>query len=274
MVDLLKRFGHVIAAIVIAWYGYSALDDGGSGLENKPKPLRIPQSALPLRTADETLTVSGDPFFREWSPYGPEYSPEAIAAHKRAVQEAEEAEIRAKREARIKAREGARKKKVAADQASGASAFRPFVIELESVLALSSGGVARISGHTVRVGESLRALDAASPPVLAAVHGTTAEIDYRGKRIVLDISKQPIHRVTSLPGSEAAASDKPAGADKPVLTVKPAPADKPAPAGEPAAADKPAAADEPATGEKPAASDKPAVAPKAGAEDADTPSDG
>jgi hypothetical protein len=219
VLDLIKRFGHVIAAIVIAWYAYSALDAGGDGLENKGKPLRIPKSALPLRAEDEAFTVAGDPFFREWSPYGPEYSPEAIAARKRAVQDKEEAEIRAKREARIKEREGAAKTKAAADQASGASAFRPFAIELESVLALPGGGVARISGHNVRVGEPLRALDATSPPVLVAIHGTTAELDYRGTRIVLDIQKRPIHRVTVLPGAAEPATPKPAAKAAPPKAV-------------------------------------------------------
>lgn len=217
MVDLLKRFGHVIAAIAIAWYGYSALDAGKGGFGSPPKPLRIPQSALPLRAPDEALEVKGDCFFRPWSPYGPEYSQEAIAAKRRAAQEQEEAAIKAKRDARIKEREKAAKTRAAAEKASGATAFRPFTLLLESVLQLPGGGVARISGRTVRVGEKITGLDAKAPPVLAAVSGTTAEIDYRGERIVLDISGRATHQVRSLPAAETPPDDaqKPAAGPDP-----------------------------------------------------------
>ncbi|MDJ0521929.1 MAG: hypothetical protein QNJ90_07615 [Planctomycetota bacterium] len=216
MLDFLKKFGHVIAAIAIVYYGYSAIEAGGGGMENKQKPLRIPKSALWLRAAEEVLESEGDPFFREWSPYGPEYAPEAIAARKRAKQEAEDAARVKAREARIKQREGAAKKKAAAERASGASAFQPFDIELQSVLALSGGGVALISGRTVRVGEKVKGFDKKQPPVLVSVSGTSAVVEYRGQRIELDLRTKPVHRVKSLPGAPVVKADT----EKPVETAQ------------------------------------------------------
>ncbi len=208
MLDFIKRFAHVIAAVAIAYFGYSALEGGGKKRGDKQKLPRIPKSALPLRAADETYEIEGDPFYRDWAPYGPEYSPEAIAARKRAEQEAEE---KAKRDAKL-AREKERAelaKKQAKEREKAeenADSYKPFTLHLDSVLAMPGGGFARISGRTVRVGERLEGLDKREPPVLVGVRGVLAEVAYRGKRYVLDINHKrsvTIDRKPPKPKAEA-----------------------------------------------------------------------
>jgi len=204
VLDLIKRFGHVIAAAIIAWYAYSGVEAARSKKATVPKLDRIPAASFPLRAKGEAdLEVPKDPFYREWAPYGPEYSTEAIAARKRAEQDRQDAEVKAARAARAKAREKANAAKATKRRREGLDRFHPFTLRLDAVLAGASGGVARISGHTLRLGDAVPGCDKAHPPVLSAIRGDGVTITYRGTRLRLDITKQPEHTVKAPPSGAA-----------------------------------------------------------------------
>ena len=188
MGKLIRKFGHVIAGALVAWFAYGALEAGGAKLKDKVKLPRISAAALPLRAEDETAPEFGDPFQSEHKPYGPDYSSEAIAEKNRKLREEEKRRV-------FEARKRAQKKK----ETKKETGFRPFTLLLESVLALPDGGVARISGHTLRVGDSIPGMDEDKPPILVSVKGSVAEVAYRGARYSLSITGKRVQRVTERP---------------------------------------------------------------------------
>ena len=204
MREFLKKFCHVIVAAFVAWYGYGALDEGSGMKAGAAKLDRIPASALELRGAEDRMKLEGDPFFRDWAPYGPEYGHEAIAARKRAEQDVAKAKLTAERQRQQEVRDAKAAEAVTARRSSGGAGFHPFVLRLDGVLALSGGGVATISGQRVRVGKALKGLDPNTPPVLSAIRGSTVEITYRGETIRLDITGRREHRVRQRPAGNDA----------------------------------------------------------------------
>jgi len=203
VLDLIKRFGHLIAAAIIAWYGYGALEAAQTKKSSGPKLDRIPASAYPLRAAEDGPHIEKDPFFRAWAPYGPEYSSDAIAARKRAKKDREDAKVQAARAEHAKEREKTNAAKATQRKATGLDRFHPFTLRLDAVLAGANGGVARISGHTLRIGEPVPGCDKAHPPVLTAIRGDGVTITYRAVPLDLDISKRPERTIKAPPTSKA-----------------------------------------------------------------------
>jgi len=80
-----------------------------------------------------------------------------------------------------------------------------FTLQLQSTLAQTGGGQARISGQTVEVGAALLGFDPYSPPVLRSLEGSVAVVTHRGKDYVLDLDHQAVISVGT-PGVEVAAA--------------------------------------------------------------------
>ena len=63
-------------------------------------------------------------------------------------------------------------------------------LRLESTMHANHSWIARINGHSLRVGESLPGFDENQPPVLVSVGGTIAKLRYNDEMIVLDLTGQ------------------------------------------------------------------------------------
>ena len=68
--------------------------------------------------------------------------------------------------------------------------FRPFRLELESVLRFDGETVVRVSGQSVTVGGRVLGLDREEPPVLSRVGAGVAEFRHRGRVYVLDLRER------------------------------------------------------------------------------------
>ena len=190
MVDFVKRFIHVILAIAVAYYGYSAMETPPKKMGDGGKLPKITQASLRHRAPDEVLERPGDPYFRDWAPYGPEYAPEAIARRKQAEQTEQDRLIKEARDRQAKLRAEQAKAREKQRHTEEEQAVEPFTLSLDAVLDVPSGASALISGHTLRVGESIKQFDKYAPPTLVEIAGTSAAIEYRGKRYTLDITAQ------------------------------------------------------------------------------------
>ncbi|RKY22134.1 MAG: hypothetical protein DRQ55_01985 [Planctomycetota bacterium] len=68
-----------------------------------------------------------------------------------------------------------------------------FTLTLESLVAFSDGGgLARISGRDVRVGDEIPGFDPLSAPRLRSVRGLSVVIEYRGAELTLDLDQHPM----------------------------------------------------------------------------------
>ncbi len=201
----LKKAAPWIAGIILVWYAYSAVDAGASGPKDlKESLLHIPHEVMNSKPHEGPTEFENDPFFIEWSPYGPTYDPVYIAARKREAEDkaklakaeaarkllaeraAREKKQEEERQARIKADAEARKK-AEAEAPGGSLGFEPFYLTLESVLATSEFAVARVSGLNVEVGDTLGRFDARKPPKVVEIRGTRVTVVHRGERYVLDL---------------------------------------------------------------------------------------
>jgi len=63
-------------------------------------------------------------------------------------------------------------------------------LRLESTMHANHSWIARINGHSLRVGEVLPGFDENQPPVLVSVSGTVARLHYKDETIVLDLTGQ------------------------------------------------------------------------------------
>ena len=63
-------------------------------------------------------------------------------------------------------------------------------LRLESTMHANHSWIARINGHSLRVGEVLPGFDENQPPVLVSVSGTVAKLRYNDEMIVLDLTGQ------------------------------------------------------------------------------------
>jgi len=63
-------------------------------------------------------------------------------------------------------------------------------LRLESTMHANHTWIARINGHSLRVGEILPGFDENQPPVLVSVGGTVAKLHYKDETIVLDLTGQ------------------------------------------------------------------------------------
>ncbi len=110
------------------------------------------------------------------------------------------------------------KAEVAAKKALAARPPAHFELVLDSVLHMPGGGVARISGQTVNVGDPLLGMDDYSPPVLKQVTSSRAVVAWREETYVLDLDTRPRVSVgTALPvlAGDVAPAARAAGAKNP-----------------------------------------------------------
>ena len=63
-------------------------------------------------------------------------------------------------------------------------------LRLQSTMHANHNWIARINGHSLRVGETLPGFDENQPPVLVSVSGTVVKLHYRDETIVLDLTGQ------------------------------------------------------------------------------------
>jgi len=63
-------------------------------------------------------------------------------------------------------------------------------LRLESTMHANHSWIARINGHSLRIGEVLPGFDENQPPVLVSVSGTVAKLRYFDELIVLDLTGQ------------------------------------------------------------------------------------
>ena len=63
-------------------------------------------------------------------------------------------------------------------------------LRLDSTMHANHSWIARINGHSMRVGETLPGFDENQPPVLVSVSGTVAKLRYNDEMIVLDLTGQ------------------------------------------------------------------------------------
>lgn len=63
-------------------------------------------------------------------------------------------------------------------------------LRLESTMHANHSWIARINGHSLRVGEILPGFDENQPPVLVSVSGTVVKLHYKDETIVLDLTGQ------------------------------------------------------------------------------------
>lgn len=61
-------------------------------------------------------------------------------------------------------------------------------LNLQSTMNAGGVWVARINGHTLRVGDQLPGFDEEAPPVLVSVEGLVAQLRYNGLLVTLDLS--------------------------------------------------------------------------------------
>ncbi len=61
-------------------------------------------------------------------------------------------------------------------------------LRLESTFRANQRWIARINGHSLRVGEELPNFDEKQPPVVVFVQGTQAILEYDGQQILLDLA--------------------------------------------------------------------------------------
>ncbi|MDJ0976423.1 MAG: hypothetical protein QNJ98_18330 [Planctomycetota bacterium] len=232
MGNKLKKAAPWIAGIILIWHAYGAVDAGGdSGPKMKESLLRIPHDVLKMKPEANPKAFAHDPFFIEWSPYGPTYDPVYIAKKRREQEEKEKAERAAEqkrqlearaakkakeekeRQARIKAEEE-RRKKAEAEGPGGARGFEPFYLTLESVLASRDFATARVSGITVEPGDTLDKLDRRKPPRVERIQGTRVTVLHRGKRYVLDLLGETQIAVGGIPRDAPASAAAPGGAPR------------------------------------------------------------
>ena len=61
-------------------------------------------------------------------------------------------------------------------------------LNLQSTMNAGGVWIARINGHTLRIGDQLPNFDEESPPVLVAVEGMVAQLRYNGLLVTLDLA--------------------------------------------------------------------------------------
>lgn len=81
-----------------------------------------------------------------------------------------------------------------------------FVLTLDSLVDLGpAGGLARINGQSLTVGQVVAGVDPEDPPVLEALDGSRAVLSHRGRQLVLDLAGQPTLAVRPPSAADAAA---------------------------------------------------------------------
>jgi len=180
MRSFLEKYGALLAGALFAWSGWSGLEeDGGAPPEERPRLPAILVADAETREDASSPVPTADPFQADWAPYGPEPEPVQAAAPP-AVEDDPPPEP------------------VAVDPAPRAApAVSSFTLRLDSVVGGgAAGGVARLNGHTVAVGEAVPGLDGEAPPVLVRVDGAAVELEHRGRTLRLHIIDRPVLVVT------------------------------------------------------------------------------
>lgn len=183
-----QRFSPWVASALLGWCAWSGLSGGdGKQTEARKRPPDLPASRLARRAEGDALPSFRDPFFAEWAPYGPTWSPEYVAEQRRREAEAE------KEAKRLAAEEEARRRRLARDAAEASRRRGPetVTLELDAVARLPEGDVARISGRTVRVGETVPGTGVEPAPLLVRVDGATAELSWADRPWTLRIDGGP-----------------------------------------------------------------------------------
>lgn len=164
-----RKAAPVLIAAYLAYTCWGALPAEKKSFGTmKPPASSITIDMLPLRGAEEPPPVpSRNPFVSE--------------------QEREEARRRAEEE-RLRALQAEQAPEEPPPPAQ--PPFRPFRLELQSILSSAGSACARISGRSLRPGDALTGLDKEQPPVLARIGDGFVEIRHRDRTYVLDLGEQ------------------------------------------------------------------------------------
>lgn len=189
MRDNAGRFAPWIACAVLAWVAWPAFEgEQKAAGEEQPKAPILDQRKLVVRTETEPVTVTRDPFFSEWAPYGRDWAPEHLAALRQAEQEREQAVARAAAEAQA----AERKRRALAEAARRARGPATFTLRLDAVTILPDGPVVRVCGRTLRVGDAIPELGLDPPAVLARADAESADVTWHGTVWTVRIDDGPL----------------------------------------------------------------------------------
>lgn len=209
MREHLERFGPWAVCALLAWAALPGFTTPEATKKpDKTRSAVVPTSALVQRDPEAPLPAIRDAFQADWSPYGPEFAPEFIAAERKKRDDAEAAAVRAANEAAMAKKRAetlltAKRPAAAAEPAS-------FTLTLESVLCADDGATARICGRNVRVGEPVPGLGVTPAPVLERADGESADVTWRGGTwtVRLDAPVVVVVRAETPPPAEPVAHEE------------------------------------------------------------------